>query len=169
MVTLLRGTAPRRTPEPATDLARPTQRLLHLPEGADVGKAINDAMKAIEAENDELKDVLPKAYGRFEAATLKNLLKLFGTIPDDVEGDVFGRIYGECLHLPFSPTTVFVMPARPRGLCRWRSWPVALMQDAASISIRCRIPVLGSAPTHCPIMPPPRSPAHRTLPRVDRQ
>ncbi len=81
------------------------QRLLHLPEGADVGKAINDAMKAIEAENDELKDVLPKAYGRFEAATLKNLLKLFGTIPDDVEGDVFGRIYEYFLG-NFAPKTL---------------------------------------------------------------
>lgn len=81
------------------------QRLLHLPEGADVGKAINEAMKAIEAENDELKDVLPKTYGRFEAATLKNLLKLFGTIPEDVEGDVFGRIYEYFLG-NFAPQTL---------------------------------------------------------------
>src|SRR5213080_331645 len=33
--------------------------LLQLPEGADIGKAINDAMKAIEADNDDLKGVLP--------------------------------------------------------------------------------------------------------------
>ncbi len=32
-------------------------RLLKLPEGADVATAINNAMKAIEAENEELKDV----------------------------------------------------------------------------------------------------------------
>jgi type I restriction enzyme M protein len=64
-----------------------------LPEKEDIGKAINEAMKAIEAHNEDLRDVLPKAYGRFDAKTLKELLKLFGTIPDDVEGDVFGRIY----------------------------------------------------------------------------
>src|SRR5579859_7993828 len=32
--------------------------LLNLPDGADVGKAINAAMKAIESENEDLKDVL---------------------------------------------------------------------------------------------------------------
>ncbi len=36
--------------------------LLHLPEGADIGRAINDAMRAIEDENEELRDVLPKNY-----------------------------------------------------------------------------------------------------------
>jgi type I restriction enzyme M protein len=30
--------------------------LLNLPEGVDIGKAINDAMKAIEVENEDLKD-----------------------------------------------------------------------------------------------------------------
>jgi type I restriction enzyme M protein len=33
--------------------------LLNLPEGADLGKAINEAMKAIERENEELKGILP--------------------------------------------------------------------------------------------------------------
>lgn len=36
--------------------------LLNLPEGADIAKAINDAMTAIEKENEDLKDVLPKTY-----------------------------------------------------------------------------------------------------------
>lgn len=81
------------------------RRLLELPEGADIGKAINEAMKAIELENDELKDVLPKAYGRFTPQTLKELLKLFGTIPEDVEGDVFGRIYEYFLG-NFAPRTL---------------------------------------------------------------
>ena len=40
--------------------------LLHLPEGANVGKAINDAMRAIEAENPDLKDILPMTYNRFD-------------------------------------------------------------------------------------------------------
>jgi type I restriction enzyme M protein len=81
------------------------RRLLELPEGADIGKAINDAMKAIEADNDELKDVLPKTYGRFDAQTLKELLKLFSQIPPDVEGDVFGRIYEYFLG-NFAPRTL---------------------------------------------------------------
>jgi type I restriction enzyme M protein len=81
------------------------QRLLELPEGADIGKALNDAMTAIEAENDELKDVLPKMYGRFDATTLKEMLKLFGTVPEDVEGDVFGRIYEYFLG-SFAPATL---------------------------------------------------------------
>ncbi|KYF58604.1 hypothetical protein BE08_17970 [Sorangium cellulosum] len=68
-------------------------RLLRLPEGADLGEALDDAMRAIEAENEELRDVLPKTYGRFGARTLEELLTIFGTIPESVEGDVFGRIY----------------------------------------------------------------------------
>lgn len=34
--------------------------LLQLPEGANIGQAINDSMRAIEAQNPDLKDVLPK-------------------------------------------------------------------------------------------------------------
>ncbi len=44
--------------------------LITLPEGANIGTAINDAMRAIEAENPDLKDVLPKTYNRFENALL---------------------------------------------------------------------------------------------------
>ena len=36
--------------------------LLNLPEGDNIGKAVNDAMRAIEKENEELKDALPKTY-----------------------------------------------------------------------------------------------------------
>jgi type I restriction-modification system DNA methylase subunit len=69
------------------------QNLLNLPEGANIGMAINDAMRAVEAENEELKDVLPKTYNRLDNATLVALLKNFSEIPMDIEGDVFGRIY----------------------------------------------------------------------------
>jgi type I restriction enzyme M protein len=68
-------------------------RLLTLPEGADVGKAINDAMRAIEAENEDLRDVLPKTYNRLDNATLFTLLRIFNSIPMDIEGDAFGKIY----------------------------------------------------------------------------
>jgi type I restriction-modification system DNA methylase subunit len=36
--------------------------LQKLPEGEDLGKAVNAAMKAIEAENEDLKDILPKTF-----------------------------------------------------------------------------------------------------------
>ena len=64
-----------------------------MPEGEDIGKAINEAMRAIEAENEELKDVLPKTYERIENETLVSLLKNLSAIPMDVEGDAFGKIY----------------------------------------------------------------------------
>jgi hypothetical protein len=35
------------------------EALMQLPEGANIGKAINDAMRAIEEENEDLKDILP--------------------------------------------------------------------------------------------------------------
>ncbi len=68
------------------------QHLLDMPEGADIGKALNDAMRAIEAENAELKDVLPKTYNRLENKLLADLLKNFSAIPA-LEGDAFGKIY----------------------------------------------------------------------------
>ncbi|RJP44885.1 MAG: SAM-dependent DNA methyltransferase [Desulfobacteraceae bacterium] len=67
--------------------------LIRLPEGANIGAAVNDAMRAIEAENPDLKDVLPKNYNRFENALLKELLKTMNSIPMDIEGDAFGKIY----------------------------------------------------------------------------
>jgi type I restriction enzyme M protein len=67
--------------------------LIQLPEGANIGAAINDAMRAIEAENPDLKDVLPKTYNRFENSLLKELLKTMNSVPMDIEGDAFGKIY----------------------------------------------------------------------------
>jgi type I restriction enzyme M protein len=67
--------------------------LIQLPEGSNIGAAINDAMRAIEAENPDLKDVLPKTYNRFENSLLKELLKTMNSIPMDIKGDAFGKIY----------------------------------------------------------------------------
>ena len=50
-------------------------------------------MKAIEADNEDLKDVLPKTYNRLENSTLVELLKTMSSIPMDIEGDAFGKIY----------------------------------------------------------------------------
>lgn len=67
--------------------------LLRLAEGQNIAKAINDAMKAIEADNEDLKGVLPRTYAVLDNSTLAELLKLMASIPMDIEGDAFGRIY----------------------------------------------------------------------------
>lgn len=67
--------------------------LVKLPEKSDIGKAINDAMKAIEEENEDLRGVLPSTYHRFDNRVLFSLLRIFNSIPMDVRGDVFGKVY----------------------------------------------------------------------------
>jgi type I restriction enzyme M protein len=67
--------------------------LIKLPEGGNIGAAINDAMKAIEADNPDLKGVLPRTYNLFENSLLKELLKTMNSVPMDIEGDAFGKIY----------------------------------------------------------------------------
>jgi len=67
--------------------------LLNLPEGTNIGKAINEAMKAIETDNEDLKDVLPKTYNSIDKTLLVSLLKNFAAIPMTIEGDTFGKIY----------------------------------------------------------------------------
>lgn len=67
--------------------------LLELPEGANIGANVNEAMKAIEAENPDLKGVLPRNYNQLENSTLVELLKSLSSIPQDLEGDRFGKIY----------------------------------------------------------------------------
>ena len=67
--------------------------LIELPEGTDMGKAVNDAMKEIEAENKELAGILPKSFQKLDSRSIITLLRNFNQIPDDIEGDAFGRIY----------------------------------------------------------------------------
>lgn len=73
--------------------------LMNLPESDNIGKAVNDAMKAIEEENRELAGVLPQDFTSLSKKSEENsrilitLLKNFNQIPDDIEGDAFGRIY----------------------------------------------------------------------------
>lgn len=73
--------------------------LMNLAESENIGKAINEAMKAIEAENSDLAGVLPQDYTSLSKKADENsrilitLLKNFNQIPDDIEGDAFGEIY----------------------------------------------------------------------------
>lgn len=55
--------------------------LLKLPEGADVGKAINEAMADIEKHNLQLAGVLPRTFQVFSSTLLKELLKKVSEIP----------------------------------------------------------------------------------------
>ncbi len=74
----------------------PTARfeyLLALPEGAAVGQAVNDAMRAIERDNPQLAGILPKTYEIFTSTLLKELLKRVSEIPASLDYDAFGRIY----------------------------------------------------------------------------
>ena len=67
--------------------------LLVLPEDANIGLCVNNAMKALEAENEAIKDALPKTYTRFDNDILKGLLKNFTAIDFGLGSDIFGRIY----------------------------------------------------------------------------
>ncbi|MBI4057245.1 MAG: SAM-dependent DNA methyltransferase [Elusimicrobia bacterium] len=74
----------------------PTARfdhLLKLPEGANIGKAVNEAMRDIEKQNPQLAGVLPKTYEIFGGTLLKELLKKVSEIPATLDYDAFGRIY----------------------------------------------------------------------------
>jgi type I restriction enzyme M protein len=67
--------------------------LLTLKEGDNLGKAINDAMAAIEEENPALKGVLPRTYQSLSNDTLVSLLRSVNAILGDIEGDAFGKVY----------------------------------------------------------------------------
>jgi len=68
--------------------------LVSLPESADIGDAIDNAMKLIEDEYDNLKGVLPKNYSIFSKDLLRELLRIFNKeVMQRAEGDLFGKIY----------------------------------------------------------------------------
>jgi type I restriction enzyme M protein len=72
----------------------PEARFSHLQsltEGDNIGKAINEAMKAIENENPDLKGALPHTYTQIENRVLVELLKLLA--PVKLSGDAFGQVY----------------------------------------------------------------------------
>ena len=71
--------------------------LVGLPEGNDIGNAVDEAIKAIEAANSELKDILPRGYQKLERSTLIELLRIFAPLPTQLEGDAFGFIYEDFL------------------------------------------------------------------------
>ena len=69
------------------------EHLLGLPEGGNIGQAINDAMADVEKQNPQLAGVLPRTYQIFTSTLLKELLKTVSEIPASLDYDAFGRIY----------------------------------------------------------------------------
>ena len=68
--------------------------LVNLPESADIGEAIDNAMKLIEEEHENLKGVLPKNFSIFSKDLLRELLRIFNKeVLQKAEGDLFGKIY----------------------------------------------------------------------------
>ncbi len=73
--------------------------LINLAENENLGKAVNEAMVAIEEANRDLAGVLPQNYTALSTKADENnriivtLIKNFNQIPDDIEGDAFGEIY----------------------------------------------------------------------------
>lgn len=68
--------------------------LVSLPESADIGEAIDNAMRLIEEEYDNLKGVLPKNFSIFSKDLLRELLRIFNKeVLQKAEGDLFGKIY----------------------------------------------------------------------------
>ena len=62
-----------------------------LPEGADIGHQLNQAMKAIEEENPDLRGALPRTYTQIENWVLVGLLRIMA--PVSLDGDAFGKVY----------------------------------------------------------------------------
>lgn len=69
--------------------------LLSLPEGANVGQAVNEAMRAIEKDSPDLADVLPKTFHILESRTLGELLKTMASIFKDISASLQHRLCHE--------------------------------------------------------------------------
>lgn len=68
--------------------------LVKLPDNADLGKALNDAMQSIEDDYPELARTLPRGYDTIENDLLGRLLRIFNDKElQHASDDVFGRIY----------------------------------------------------------------------------
>lgn len=67
--------------------------LRDLPEGTDLGRAVNEAMRLIEDHNPALRGTLPHSYTSLPNETIASLLRHISSYTKDLEGDAFGLIY----------------------------------------------------------------------------
>jgi type I restriction enzyme M protein len=61
--------------------------------GKRLGQILDGAMRAIETHNPDLAGALPETFSKLDDRLLRDFLKRFSVIPDDAEGDLFGRVY----------------------------------------------------------------------------
>ncbi|KMO44298.1 membrane protein [Methylobacterium tarhaniae] len=66
-------------------------KLLSLPGTADLGAALNAAMKAVADQNPDLTGALPQGYGGLPSSVLQELLRLLA--PLKIEGDAYGLVF----------------------------------------------------------------------------
>ena len=64
--------------------------LLDRPEGADLGSAVNEAMRLVEEHNPDLSGILPRGYTALDSTTIASLLRHINSYTKDLEGDAFG-------------------------------------------------------------------------------
>ncbi|WP_339686615.1 class I SAM-dependent DNA methyltransferase [uncultured Nonlabens sp.] len=68
--------------------------IVDLPDSSDLGEYLNEAMRNIEGEYEDLLGVLPKSYNLFEKDLLQRLIRIFNDEAlDHMPGDAFGQIY----------------------------------------------------------------------------
>jgi type I restriction enzyme M protein len=67
--------------------------LRDLPEGSDLGKAVNEAMRLVEEHNPDLNGILPRTYTAIPSTTIGSLLRHISNYTKNLEGDAFGLIY----------------------------------------------------------------------------
>lgn len=70
------------------------ETLLNLPEGGNLGKALEAAMDAVERDFPPLLGQLPKEYQKLDNDLLEHLMRVFDSeVLRSATGDIFGRIY----------------------------------------------------------------------------
>ena len=68
--------------------------LLNLPDDANIGEKVNQAMELVEEQSEQLRGVLPKTYTSFKNDLLRELLRIFNNSAlNDIQDDIIGRIY----------------------------------------------------------------------------
>src|SRR4051794_24651792 len=67
-------------------------KLLELAESENIGKAINEAMAAIEDENAQPDGVLPRTYEEFSSEAHVRLLRSVNSMLGTIQGDAFGNV-----------------------------------------------------------------------------
>ncbi len=68
--------------------------LAHLPEEQNINEAVNEAMRLVEEDYEDLKGNLPRNYHELDSSLLRDLIRAFNSeAVKSIKGDAFGRIY----------------------------------------------------------------------------